>query len=35
MKFLLGMAELLDRHATELTGPVVITITRGRVRIRR
>ena len=30
-----GMAELLDRHATELTGPVVITITRGRIRIRR
>ena len=30
-----GMAELLDRHAAELAGPVVITITRGRIRIRR
>ncbi|MGD0896356.1 MAG: DUF5615 family PIN-like protein [Thermoguttaceae bacterium] len=30
-----GMTELLDRHAVELTGPVMITITRGRIRIRR
>ena len=30
-----GMAELLDHHAAELTGPVMITITRGRIRIRR
>jgi predicted nuclease of predicted toxin-antitoxin system len=30
-----GMAELLDRHAAELTGPVMITITRARIRIRR
>jgi predicted nuclease of predicted toxin-antitoxin system len=30
-----GMAELLDRHVAELTGPVMITITRGRIRIRR
>jgi hypothetical protein len=30
-----GMAELLDRHAAELTGPVMITITRGRIWIRR
>ena len=30
-----GMTELLDRHVAELTGPVMITITRGRIRIRR
>jgi len=30
-----GMAELLDRHAAELSGPVIITVTRGRIRIRR
>ena len=30
-----GMAELLERHAGELAGSVIITITRGRIRIRR
>jgi predicted nuclease of predicted toxin-antitoxin system len=30
-----GMAEMLDRHVAELVGPVIITITRGRIRIRR
>jgi predicted nuclease of predicted toxin-antitoxin system len=30
-----GMAELLERHAAELKGPVVVTVTRGRIRIRR
>ncbi len=30
-----AMAELLDRHAAELTGPIMVTITRGRIRIRR
>ena len=30
-----GMAELLEHHGAELTGPVIITITRGRIRIRR
>lgn len=30
-----GMAELLKRHAAELTGPVILTVTRGRIRIRR
>jgi len=30
-----GVAELLERHADELTGPVVVTVTRGRIRIRR
>ncbi|MGO9115669.1 MAG: DUF5615 family PIN-like protein [Thermoguttaceae bacterium] len=30
-----GMAELLDRHAAELADPVIITITHGRIRIRR
>ena len=30
-----GMAELLERHATELTGAVIVTVTRGRIRIRR
>lgn len=30
-----GMAELREHHAAELTGPVLVTVTRGRVRIRR
>ena len=30
-----GMAELLDRHAADLSGPVIITVSRGRIRIRR
>ena len=30
-----ALAELLDRHAAGLIGPVVVTITRGRIRIRR
>jgi predicted nuclease of predicted toxin-antitoxin system len=30
-----GMAELLEHHAAELTGGVIITITRWRIRIRR
>jgi predicted nuclease of predicted toxin-antitoxin system len=30
-----GMAELLEQHAAELTGPVIVTVTRGRIRIRR
>lgn len=30
-----GMAELLDHHPTELTGAVIVTVTRGRIRIRR
>jgi hypothetical protein len=30
-----GMAELLEHHAGELTGPVIVTVTRGRIRIRR
>ena len=30
-----GMAEMLDRHAAELIGPVMITVTRGHIRIRR
>jgi len=30
-----GMAELLEHHVAELTGPVIITVTRGRIRIRR
>ncbi|MBX7165940.1 MAG: DUF5615 family PIN-like protein [Pirellulales bacterium] len=29
-----ALAELLDRHADALTGPVIITLTRGRIRIR-
>lgn len=29
-----ALGELLDRHADVLVGPVMITITRGRVRIR-
>lgn len=29
-----GMAELLEHHAAVLTGPVIVTLTRGRVRIR-
>ena len=29
-----AMAELLDQHAGELNGPVILTVTRGRVRIR-
>jgi predicted nuclease of predicted toxin-antitoxin system len=30
-----GMAELIEHHAAALTGPVMITVTRGRIRIRR
>jgi predicted nuclease of predicted toxin-antitoxin system len=30
-----GMAELLERRAAELAGAVIITVTRGRIRIRR
>ena len=30
-----GMAELLEQHAAELTGPVMVTVTRGRIRVRR
>lgn len=30
-----GMAELLEHHAGELVGPVMVTVTRGRIRIRR
>lgn len=30
-----GMAELLAHRAAELTGAVIITVTRGRIRIRR
>ncbi len=29
-----GMAELLECHAADLTGPVIVTVTRGRIRIR-
>ena len=32
---LAGMAELLEHHATELTGSVIVTVSRGRIRIRR
>jgi predicted nuclease of predicted toxin-antitoxin system len=28
-------AELLDRHADALAGPVIITVSQGRIRIRR
>jgi len=30
-----ALRELLDQHAAELYGPVIVTVTRGRVRIRR
>jgi len=30
-----GMAELLEHHAAVLSGPVIVTLTRGRIRIRR
>jgi predicted nuclease of predicted toxin-antitoxin system len=30
-----AVTELLDRHYHELTGQVIVTITRGRIRIRR
>jgi len=30
-----GMAELLEHHASVLTGAVLVTITRSRIRIRR
>ena len=30
-----GMAELLEHHAYELAAPVLVTLTRGRIRIRR
>lgn len=30
-----GMAELMERYPTQLAGPVIITVTRGRIRIRR
>lgn len=29
-----AMGELLDTHAQELNGPVIVTVTRGRVRVR-
>jgi predicted nuclease of predicted toxin-antitoxin system len=31
----LAIGELLAQHSHELTGPVIVTITRGRIRIRR
>lgn len=30
-----AMAELLGNHAADLTGGVIVTVTRGRIRIRR
>lgn len=30
-----GMADLLEHYAAELTGQVMVTVTRGRIRIRR
>jgi predicted nuclease of predicted toxin-antitoxin system len=30
-----AVGELLEQHLHELTGPVIVTVTRGRVRIRR
>jgi len=30
-----AVGELLDQHLHELTGRVIVTVTRGRVRIRR
>ena len=30
-----GIAELLELHVGELIGPVIVTVTRGRIRIRR
>jgi predicted nuclease of predicted toxin-antitoxin system len=30
-----AIAELLEHHAAELTGRVIVTLTRGRIRIRR
>ena len=30
-----AVGELLDQHLHELTGQVIVTVTRGRVRIRR
>lgn len=30
-----GVRELLERHAALITGPVIVTITRKRIRIRR
>ncbi len=30
-----GMGELLQRHSRELQGAVILTVTRGRIRIRR
>ena len=30
-----GMAELLEKHSAELAGAVIVTVTRGRIRIRR
>ncbi len=30
-----GMAELLERHESDLQGPVICTVTRGRIRVRR
>jgi predicted nuclease of predicted toxin-antitoxin system len=29
-----GIRELLERHSAALTGPAIITVTRGRIRIR-
>lgn len=31
----IGMAELLERHASELTEKVIVTVSRGRIRLRR
>lgn len=30
-----AVGELLDQYSHELTGPVIVTISRGRIRIRR
>jgi predicted nuclease of predicted toxin-antitoxin system len=30
-----GLVELLEQHGSELTGAVIVTVTRGRIRIRR
>lgn len=30
-----GMAELLEHRSAELTGAVIVTVTRGRIRVRR
>jgi hypothetical protein len=30
-----AVGEMLDQHSHELIGPVIVTISRGRIRIRR